>query len=71
MNSLLVNVNIGKQAPIAYIFGFGVAIGFLVGAVIVYQILYREIICQNTPRWRQWATVMRISSELSFKSLFS
>jgi putative ABC transport system permease protein len=30
-------------SPIAYIFGFGVAIGFLVGTVIVYQILYTDI----------------------------
>jgi putative ABC transport system permease protein len=30
-------------SPIAYIFGFGVAIGFLVGTVIVYQILYTDV----------------------------
>jgi putative ABC transport system permease protein len=30
-------------SPIAYIFAFGVAIGFLVGTVIVYQILYTDI----------------------------
>ena len=30
-------------SPIGYIFGFGVAIGFLVGTVIVYQILYTDV----------------------------
>lgn len=30
-------------APIGYIFNFGVAIGFLVGTVIVYQILYTDV----------------------------
>ncbi|MBW4639510.1 MAG: ABC transporter permease DevC [Gloeocapsa sp. UFS-A4-WI-NPMV-4B04] len=30
-------------SPIAYIFGLGVAIGFLVGAVVVYQILYTDV----------------------------
>ncbi|MBD2682701.1 MULTISPECIES: ABC transporter permease DevC [Nostoc] len=30
-------------SPIAYIFGFGVVIGFLVGTVIVYQILYTDV----------------------------
>lgn len=30
-------------SPIGYIFGLGVAIGFLVGTVIVYQILYTDV----------------------------
>lgn len=30
-------------SPIGFIFGLGVAIGFLVGAVIVYQILYTDV----------------------------
>ena len=30
-------------SPIAFIFGLGVAIGFLVGTVIVYQILYTDV----------------------------
>ena len=30
-------------SPIGYIFGLGVAVGFLVGAVIVYQILYTNV----------------------------
>lgn len=30
-------------SPIGYIFGLGVAIGFLVGMVIVYQILYTDV----------------------------
>jgi putative ABC transport system permease protein len=31
------------DSPIGYIFGLGVVLGFLVGAVIVYQILYTDI----------------------------
>ncbi|MBE9181910.1 FtsX-like permease family protein [Oculatella sp. LEGE 06141] len=30
-------------SPIGFIFGFGVAIGFMVGTVIVYQILYTDV----------------------------
>ncbi len=30
-------------SPIGYIFGFGVAIGFLVGTVVVYQIIYTDV----------------------------
>lgn len=30
-------------SPIGFIFGLGVAVGFLVGAVIVYQILYTDV----------------------------
>lgn len=31
------------NSPIAFIFGFGTAIGFVVGIVIVYQILYSDV----------------------------
>ncbi len=31
------------DSPIGYIFGFNVAISFLVGTVIVYQILYTDV----------------------------
>jgi putative ABC transport system permease protein len=35
---------IGRKAqPSAFIFGLGVAMGFIVGIVIVYQILYTDV----------------------------
>lgn len=42
-----------KQAPIGFIFGLGVAIGLLVGCVIVYQILFTDI----TRHIREYATL--------------
>lgn len=33
----------GGSSPIGFIFGFGAVIGFLVGTVIVYQILYSDV----------------------------
>jgi len=73
MNSLLEREYWETGSPIAYIFGFGVAIGFLVGAVIVYQILYTDV-SDHLP---EYATLKAMGYsdvyliELSFKSLFS
>ncbi len=33
----------GKTTPIGFIFGVGVIVSFLVGSIIVYQILYSDI----------------------------
>ncbi|MDX1978145.1 MAG: ABC transporter permease DevC [Pseudanabaenaceae cyanobacterium bins.68] len=33
----------GENAPIGIIFGFGTIVGFLVGTIIVYQILYTDV----------------------------
>ncbi|MDJ0618746.1 MAG: ABC transporter permease DevC [Calothrix sp. MO_192.B10] len=32
-----------KESPIAFVFGFGVAMGFLIGVIIVYQILSTDV----------------------------
>lgn len=45
-----------EQAPIGFIFGLGVAIGLLVGCVIVYQILFSDI----SRHIREYATLKAI-----------
>lgn len=35
--------NLRRESPIAFIFGFGVAMGFLIGVIIVYQILSTDV----------------------------
>jgi len=62
-----------KQALPSPIFGFGVAIGFLVGAVIVYQILYTDV-SDHLPEYATLKAMgysMRISSDHSRVSSLS
>ena len=40
----------GKSTPIGFIFGIGVIVSFIVGGVIVYQILYADI-CDHLPEY--------------------
>ncbi|MEN9555496.1 MAG: hypothetical protein RLZZ232_1782, partial [Planctomycetota bacterium] len=60
---------IRENAPIDFIFGMGAAVGFFVGFVVVYQILYTEV----TNHLPQYATLkaMGFSDGYLLKVVFS
>jgi putative ABC transport system permease protein len=55
----------GEQAPIGFIFGFGMVMGLVVGMVIVYQILFTDI----TNNLQEYATLKAIGYSNNYLSL--
>lgn len=53
---------IRENAPLDFIFGMGAAVGFFIGAVVVYQILYTEV----TNHLPQYATMKAMGFSDSF-----
>lgn len=54
----------GATTPIGYIFGFGAIIGFVVGAIIVYQILFADV----SQHLREYATLLAMGHSKTYLS---
>ena len=54
----------GRTTPIGYVFGFGAIMGLIVGAVIVYQILFADV----SQHLREYATLKAMGYSNRFLS---
>jgi putative ABC transport system permease protein len=52
----------GSSTPIGYVFSFGVVLGFIVGVIICYQILYADI----SDHLREYATLKAMGYQARF-----